>query len=258
MKDIKMIAALSSIPVIGLSCVPGTNIFTGFIKIFVYLTKESELVRDIKRHTLLTNRRSVDSAGQRVAKVAQSLLDQIEKDVSSLKWYSLLQMIPLIGIIGVIFEQRALANINQILENSNQLVPPEIQPNNIDQEIPIVPKRKSSLEGKKIIELTDANYQDIIGPDSKGTVVVLFTADWCSAAKKITPIFEELIKNKSDNITFARANRGDNSSSDKNPNLSEYAMIRKVPTFIVYKNGKNIKELNGSNEDDLRAFFNAT
>jgi thioredoxin 1 len=256
-----MTAALSSIPVIGLSCVPGTNIFTGFIKIFVYLTKESELVRDIKRHTILTNRRSVDLSGKKVAQVAQNLLDQIEKDVSSLKWYSLLQMIPLIGIIGVIFEQRVLANINQILEN--QPDPPEIQsnnndreiqPNNNDREIPIVPKGKSSLEGKKIIELTDANYEDIIGPE--GTVVVLFNADWSLPAKKITPIFEELSTKRSD-ITFAVSNLGENQHKNKNPILSSH--VRSVPTFSVYKDGARVKEkeLRGSNKDDLKKFFNS-
>jgi thioredoxin 1 len=79
--------------------------------------------------------------------------------------------------------------------------------------------------------------------------VLYFTADWCNPCKKVKPIVEEMNK---DSITKFQM-----IDVDSEMELTKKFEIRSVPTFILIKNGKEIKRTNGAQtREQLEAFIN--
>jgi thioredoxin 1 len=79
--------------------------------------------------------------------------------------------------------------------------------------------------------------------------VLYFTADWCNPCKKVKPIVEEMNK---DSITKFQI-----IDVDSEMELTKKFEIRSVPTFILIKNGKEIKRTNGAQtREQLEAFIN--
>ena len=79
--------------------------------------------------------------------------------------------------------------------------------------------------------------------------VLYFTADWCNPCKKVKPIVEEMNK---DSITKFQM-----IDVDSEMELTKKFEIRSVPTFILIKDGKEIKRTNGAQtREQLDAFIN--
>ena len=79
--------------------------------------------------------------------------------------------------------------------------------------------------------------------------VLYFTADWCNPCKKVKPIVEEM--NKDSIIKFQMID------VDLEMELTKKFEIRSVPTFILTKNGKEIKRTTGAQtREQLEAFIN--
>jgi thioredoxin 1 len=79
--------------------------------------------------------------------------------------------------------------------------------------------------------------------------VLYFTADWCNPCKKVKPIVEEMNK---DSITKFQM-----IDVDSEMELTKKFEIRSVPTFILIKDGKEIKRTNGAQtREQLEAFIN--
>ena len=79
--------------------------------------------------------------------------------------------------------------------------------------------------------------------------VLYFTADWCNPCKKVKPIVEEMNK---DSITKFQM-----IDVDSEMELAKKFEIRSVPTFILIKDGKEIKRTNGAQtREQLEAFIN--
>jgi thioredoxin 1 len=79
--------------------------------------------------------------------------------------------------------------------------------------------------------------------------VLYFTADWCNPCKKVKPIVEEMNK---DSITKFQI-----IDVDSEMELTKKFEIRSVPTFILIKDGKEIKRTNGAQtREQLEAFIN--
>ena len=79
--------------------------------------------------------------------------------------------------------------------------------------------------------------------------VLYFTADWCNPCKKVKPIVEEMNK---DSITKFQM-----IDVDLEMELTKKFEIRSVPTFILTKNGKEIKRTTGAQtREQLEAFIN--
>ena len=95
-------------------------------------------------------------------------------------------------------------------------------------------------------ELTDASFEEFV--NSEKTIVVDFGADWCGPCKMIEPIFEELSKELTGKIEFAKINISDN------PKTPAKFGVASIPTFIIFKNGKKIGELHGAMiKEDFKA-----
>jgi thioredoxin 1 len=79
--------------------------------------------------------------------------------------------------------------------------------------------------------------------------VLYFTADWCNPCKKVKPIVEEMNK---DSVTKFQM-----IDVDSEMELTKKFEIRSVPTFILIKNGTEIKRTTGAQtREQLEAFIN--
>lgn len=76
------------------------------------------------------------------------------------------------------------------------------------------------------------NYQDII--KSTATVLVEFYASWCPHCQRMMPIvaqIKELLDGTVDVYQF---------DIDENQELASSEGVQSIPTFIVYKDGKEV------------------
>ncbi|WP_024112007.1 thioredoxin family protein [Helicobacter pylori] len=77
------------------------------------------------------------------------------------------------------------------------------------------------------------NYAEKIAHQA---VVVNIGANWCPDCRKIEPIMENLAKTYQGKVEFFKV------SFDESQDLKESLGIRKIPTLIFYKNGKEVGE----------------
>jgi thioredoxin 1 len=78
--------------------------------------------------------------------------------------------------------------------------------------------------------------------------VFYFTADWCGPCKKVRPIVQELIQ---DGYSFQIID------VDIENELAKKFQISSVPTFILFKNEKSIKQVSGAQtKNQLEDFIN--
>lgn len=79
-----------------------------------------------------------------------------------------------------------------------------------------------------------------------GTVLVQFSADWCMPCKVLTPLVEKL----SSKVSVFKVN------TDDSPSLAKQFDVRSLPTIILFKDGKKVKERVGLvSEDYLNKFI---
>ena len=71
-------------------------------------------------------------------------------------------------------------------------------------------------------------------------VIVDFWATWCGPCKMIAPVFEELAREHSDKVVFAKVD------VDKAPRVQRDLQIMSIPTLIVFSGGKQVAQLVGA------------
>jgi thioredoxin 1 len=74
------------------------------------------------------------------------------------------------------------------------------------------------------------SFNDIIY--QKVPVLVDFTADWCGPCKSMAPVLKQLKAELKETISIIKIN------VDKNQSLAAKYQVQGVPTFIVFKQGK--------------------
>lgn len=79
------------------------------------------------------------------------------------------------------------------------------------------------------------------------TVIIDFTATWCPPCKKIGPVFESLANShQSDKLVFIKVD------VDEGQEISANCGIECMPTFQVYRGGKQIEQFSGADENKLK------
>lgn len=78
-----------------------------------------------------------------------------------------------------------------------------------------------------------------------GVVIVDFYADWCGPCKKLKPIFTQLAQSYKGKAKFAKVN------IDHSRSVSKKYNVKKIPTVILFKDGKEIKRHGPGSKQDF-------
>ena len=91
-----------------------------------------------------------------------------------------------------------------------------------------------------LLEINTDNFKtEVLSSDIP--VLVDFWAQWCMPCRMIAPIIEELSENYKGKIKFVKVNVDDNTQ------LATTLEILSIPVLIIFKNGKDIKRIQGAN-----------
>jgi len=86
----------------------------------------------------------------------------------------------------------------------------------------------------------DDNEFDAKVLQSSVPVLVDFWAEWCGPCRQISPVLEEIAKEKEGKIIVAKVN------IDKNPGTPQKFGVRGIPTLILFKGGQAVSTKVGS------------
>lgn len=105
---------------------------------------------------------------------------------------------------------------------------------------------------ESVIELSEKKFDDFA---KEGLVFIDFFAEWCMPCVMMAPVVEEVSKNFSGKIKFAKVNVGENESLARKFNVSS------IPNFVLLKDGKIIEQFVGAMDSEelenrLRKFIN--
>ena len=95
---------------------------------------------------------------------------------------------------------------------------------------------------------TKADFESCIAGGQ--TVAIVSTASWCGPCKMIGPKFEAMAADPQfASINFQKIDVDDNSEA------AEACGITAMPTFKIFKGGKEVDQLTGASEDKLKAML---
>ena len=84
--------------------------------------------------------------------------------------------------------------------------------------------------------IDEKNFENEVISNTK-TTLVDFYADWCGPCQMLSPIIDEIAKEST--IDVAKVN------VDKNQNLAAKYSVMSIPTFIIFKDGKEHSRMIG-------------
>jgi thioredoxin 1 len=90
-----------------------------------------------------------------------------------------------------------------------------------------------------VVKVTDKNFQTEV-LESKVPVIVDFWADWCGPCLALSPVLEEIAKERPSEIKVCKVNVEDN------PELAAKFNIRNIPFLAFIKEGQKVFELVGN------------
>ena len=94
--------------------------------------------------------------------------------------------------------------------------------------------------------LSDSSFpQDVLQADKP--VIVDFWAPWCGPCRAMAPVFEDLAREYTGKMTFAKIN------TDENPSTMMNYGIQGIPTLLFFHKGELVEQLVGARpRNDLK------
>lgn len=87
------------------------------------------------------------------------------------------------------------------------------------------------------VKITQENFEKIIAEGKP--VLVDFYADWCGPCRMVAPFIEEIAEERPD-VTVGKIN------VDDQPELASAFGVATIPTLLVIKDGKVVKQTSGA------------
>lgn len=88
------------------------------------------------------------------------------------------------------------------------------------------------------VNVDDSSFEQVV-LKATAPVLVDFWATWCGPCRMVAPVVEELAKEYSGRVTFAKVD------VDKNPETARKYGVMSIPTLIVFKNGNAVSNVVG-------------
>ena len=120
--------------------------------------------------------------------------------------------------------------------------------NSASTEWTLGPAKEAALSGA-IGEVTDQEFESqVIG--AQGPVLVDFWAEWCVPCHLVSPVLEEIAREKAGSVTAYKMN------VDDNPMAPQKYGVMSIPTIMLFKDGEVIARVVGVRPKDaiLREF----
>ena len=89
------------------------------------------------------------------------------------------------------------------------------------------------------VTVTDESFaRDVLG--SEKPVLVDFWATWCGPCRMVAPVLDEIAAEHAEKLTIAKLD------VDANPATARNYQVLSIPTMIVFKDGKAVKQIVGA------------
>ena len=90
-----------------------------------------------------------------------------------------------------------------------------------------------------VIQLTSENFEQEVG-EARVPVLVDFWASWCGPCKMMGPVVEQIAEDMGDSARVCKIN------IDEQPELASQYNVMSIPTFILFKDGKEVNRTIGA------------
>ena len=90
-----------------------------------------------------------------------------------------------------------------------------------------------------VIQLTSENFKQEV-EEARVPVLVDFWASWCGPCKMMGPVVEQIAEDMGDSARVCKIN------IDEQPELASQYNVMSIPTFILFKEGKEVNRTIGA------------